>query len=206
MKRKNLIIVGIILIFALVVVGCSSDKAKDEKIKELEAKISELEKEIDANKEDTKEETKEEQTNEKSENNISEEPPLKLNEPLDIIHLDNPTETIARVTINKVYNTDERNQFEEIEYEQVVLIDYEVENVTLDDLFIFESNFKVIDEGKNLLKTYPLSTDSPGRLPPGTKGQGTMCYGVKSPSKNLKIMFSFNVFDDPIATFEVPIE
>ena len=76
---------------------------------------------------------------------------------------------LYNLLINSILLSDERNQFHENEPAQVIEIDYTYENISREDeLYISESNFKVIDEGvalllqltrihlKNILKAYRL--------------------------------------------------
>ncbi len=50
------------------------------------------------------------------------------------------------ITIDNVKLTDERNQFSEKEAEKVVVIEYTYENIADEEnLYVFDSNFKVYD-------------------------------------------------------------
>ncbi len=61
------------------------------------------------------------------------------------------------ITIDNVKLTDERNQFSEKEAEKVVVIEYTYENIAYEEnLYVFDSNFKVYDASGNVLETYVL--------------------------------------------------
>lgn len=56
------------------------------------------------------------------------------------------------ITIDNVKLTDERNQFSEKEAEKVVVIEYTYENIADEEnLYVFDSNFKVYDASGNVL-------------------------------------------------------
>ena len=83
------------------------------------------------------------------------------------------------ITINRVYTTDERNQFADKNPKNVVIIDYTYTNLNLDEaLYISELNFKMFDSNGNALDTYPASINSASQVPKGKTAKGSMAYGL----------------------------
>ena len=83
------------------------------------------------------------------------------------------------ITINKVYTTDERNEFADKNPKKVVIIDYTYTNLNLDEaLYISELNFKMFDSNGNALDTYPASINSASQVPKGKTAKGSMAFGL----------------------------
>ncbi|MDU4830631.1 MAG: hypothetical protein E6X64_13390, partial [Clostridium perfringens] len=101
----------------------------------------------------------EELTEENLDNKINEKTeedkrPLSIGETA-YINDENGVKSMA-ITIDNVKLTDERNQFSEKEAEKVVVIEYTYENIADEEnLYVFDSNFKVYDASGNVLETYP---------------------------------------------------
>lgn len=104
------------------------------------------------------------------------------------------------ITIEGIRFTDERNQFSEKVAEQVMFLDFNYENVdSTSEVFISDSNFKVMDDEGNLLDTYPVSDTNrmSKAVPMGGKVSATGTYALPKNSKTLKILFYDNMFGKP---------
>ncbi|WFA07810.1 hypothetical protein [Tissierella sp. Yu-01] len=102
------------------------------------------------------------------------------------------------LTIIGVQETDYRNQFSEKEVEQVLIIDYLYENLNLteDDLYISDMNFKIVDEGGNMCDSYPASgLYNSEHTPLGAKSLSSMVIGTLDNSSTIKLLYYDNMFD-----------
>ncbi|MDK0966101.1 DUF4352 domain-containing protein [Clostridium perfringens] len=101
------------------------------------------------------------------------------------------------ITIDNVKLTDERNQFSEKEAEKVVVIEYTYENIADEEnLYIFDSNFKVYDASGNVLETYPAGVEKyPQAISKGKKCTANMSFALNNESNNLEIEFYDNMFN-----------
>lgn len=173
--RKNLIIALLsITLGSTMLAGCGNNKQETVKEPQKQEQTQE-----------TKEEKKEEKTEVKSST-----PEMKLQTPFEI-KTDRGDYTLS---INAVHRTDERNQFEEENPKQVVLIDYEYKNESFkgfdDKLIIDSSCFIAMDEEGNVLRSYPSDIDKMAQsVPVGGKCNATMAYGVPTDSKTIRLQF-----------------
>ena len=101
------------------------------------------------------------------------------------------------ITIDNVKLTDERNQFSEKEAEKVVVIEYTYENIAGEEnLYVFDSNFKVYDASGNVLETYPAGAEKyPQAISKGKKCTANMSFALNNESNNLEIEFYDNMFN-----------
>lgn len=115
---------------------------------------------------------------------------------------------ILKFVVNSVKVTEERNQFNDSNPAQVIVINYTYENIAdEDDVFISSVNFKVIDEGGNVCETYPAGINEyPQAAPIGAKSTGEEAYGLKQQSSKIKLIVEFDFLRDTKATFELPIQ
>ena len=115
---------------------------------------------------------------------------------------------ILKFVVNSVKVTEERNQFNDSNPAQVIVINYTYENIAdEDDVFISSVNFKVIDEGGNVCETYPAGINEyPQAAPIGAKSTGEEAYGLKQQSSKIKLIVEFDFLGDTKATFELPIQ
>lgn len=113
------------------------------------------------------------------------------------------------ITVLSVTETKDRNQFSDKVVAQVLIIDYQYENLANDNsaLYISDMNFKCVDEGANMCSTYPVSGRySPEHTPPGARTLASMTFGTVTNSKVIKIGYYDNIFDSkPIAEFECDV-
>ena len=86
-------------------------------------------------------------------------------------------------TIDSVEPTDERNEFEETDPAQVVVIHYNYENLgyedkdgIMDGLFI--EPYSAIDSDGNMCKTYPVEVEYAQETPVGAKCAASIAFGL----------------------------
>ena len=142
----------------------------------------------------------EELTEENLDNKINEKTeedkrPLSIGETA-YINDENGVKSMA-ITIDNVKLTDERNQFSEKKAEKVVVIEYTYENIAGEEnLYVFDSNFKVYDASGNVLETYPAGAEKhPQAISKGKKCTANMSFALNNESNNLELEFYDNMFN-----------
>lgn len=102
------------------------------------------------------------------------------------------------LTINSAKLIDDRNQFSDKEANKVVEIEYTYENLGYDEnLYVFDSNFKIYDASGNILESYPAgSYKFPQAISRGKKCTASMAFALNDESNNLEIEFYENMFND----------
>lgn len=122
-------------------------------------------------------------------------------------------EGLAKLKINSVKQFDERNEFEESDPAQGVLIDYTYENlgVDRDGMGLFLEPNAVIDGEGTMGEGYPASFDITyaKEAPVGAKVENAQAtYGLKHESQEIKVMFNFydGNSNEYKVTFKVPVE
>lgn len=108
----------------------------------------------------------------------------------------------AKFTLKSVTTTDERNEFEESDPTAVIKIEYELENLS-DEEIPYGAEITVYDAEGNQMEPYPLD-NSMGSLAPGKKVQGVEHHGVEAVG-TIEIHFA-PLFSFEEAVFEVEIE
>lgn len=81
--------------------------------------------------------------------------------------------------------TKKRNQYSEIKPVKVIFLDFNYKNIDREDgVYVFSSDFNVIDAEGNICDTYPVSDDSRNakEVPPGVKSKGTEAYAITTDS------------------------
>ncbi|HFE9686811.1 TPA: DUF4352 domain-containing protein [Clostridium perfringens] len=154
--------------------------------------------------EELTEENLDNKINEKSE---EDKRPLGIGETA-YINNNNGVKSMA-VTIDNVKLTEERNQFSEKEAEKVVVIEYTYENIACEEnLYVFDSNFKVYDASGNVLETYPAGAEKyPQAISKGKKCTANMSFALNNESNNLELEFYDNMFNGKASeVFNISIE
>lgn len=128
------------------------------------------------------------------ENKESKKEPQKygLNEPVIVT-----TRTGSyRLTFTGVTETSERNQFSDTQANRVILISYEYENINSEEnIYIFDSHFKIYDNENNSLETYPVSDKAGESVSIGRKTNATMAYALNSNTNHIEIEHYSNMFN-----------
>lgn len=127
---------------------------------------------------------------------------IKLNEEFNV-KTDSGTYS---VTVEGIRFTDERNEYSEIGDCKVFFLDFAYKNIdSTEEIYVFDSHFKIMDEEGNVLKTYPISDDTrmSQRLPAGGKCESSAAYALETESKTLKILFYDNMFGNPIGQMTI---
>lgn len=118
------------------------------------------------------------------------------------------------LTFNSVAQTDDRNEYSDKTPAQVVLLNYDYENIgykdTVQDLYISSTSFQIIDANGEIADTYPGNISTyPQETPIGTKCVGAQeCIGLNNISDKIKVIVSLydNNYTEHTATFELPVE
>lgn len=102
-----------------------------------------------------------------------------------------------RVKFTGIQETSDRNQFSDTIANKVVIIEYEYENMTLeDDLFISDStNFKAYDKENNQLESYPVDIKYASNVSKGRKTTASVAYALNSDSNYIELEFYDNVWN-----------
>lgn len=119
-----------------------------------------------------------------------------------------------KFTVDKVSVTDERNEFEDENPAQVIVIDYHYENTgyedesgLMDGLFIDVGSGKLIDAEGNMCSEYSLGSidDMPQETPVGAKCSAQTAVGLKTEGSPVKIILDEydGNGDEQEATFEL---
>jgi hypothetical protein len=117
------------------------------------------------------------------------------------------------LTFTAAAATDERNQFSDKNPAQVVILNYDYENIGVEknvqDLHISTSQFKVIDAGGEMASSYPANISGyPQPTPIGAKCIGSQCaYGLnnQSPAVTVNVEVYGNNYKSYEATFKLPV-
>ena len=101
-----------------------------------------------------------------------------------------------RVKFTNIYETSSRNQFSDKQANRVVIIEYEYENISLnDDLYISELSFKLYDKENNQLETYPADTKYPSNISKGRKTTASVAFALNSNNNYIELEFYDNMFN-----------
>ena len=154
-------------------------------------------------KEQSKETQKQEQEKVQTEDKLTE---IKIKEPFKV-----KTESgDYTVTINSIKTTNERNEFEDKQPKQVIVVDYDYNNKSFKPsngmkLLVDQTAFVVMDGEGNVLRTYPVAMDeNPKPIPVGGKLHATIAYGVPTDSKEIKLQYERS--NGPIGEMVVEIK
>lgn len=190
------ILFGVLIVFSLSLAGCSNNE--DSTTTKLKEQITELKKEISDLKEQKTISTDIQKSDESS----------KAYKEGDYWEVKDQW----KLTVNKVFATDERNQFSDKTPEQVIIIDYTYENLGYknDNQDLFINPKSVIDDSEQMAHTYPVHTNlSPQPTPVGsTMAEAQVGYGLDNSSNTVEIYFSKADNNGKIqtATFKVEVE
>lgn len=118
-----------------------------------------------------------------------------------------------KFTITSVETTTERNEFEESNPEQVILIKYSYENLgyedstgLMDGLYMdIDSIGQLLDSDGNVCTSYPLGDEYAQETPVGAKCSAEGCFGLKAKGAPVKLNLSTydGNLDEQKATFEL---
>lgn len=87
--------------------------------------------------------------------------------------------------VEGVRKTKKRNQYSEIKPKIVIFLDFNYKNVSREDgVWIFSSDFNVIDAEGNICDTYPVDDGSrrSKEVPPGVRSKGSEAYAITTDS------------------------
>ncbi len=118
------------------------------------------------------------------------------------------------LSFTAVTATDDRNQFSEKTPGQVVILNYDYNNIGVEksfmELYIDSNDFNVIDANGEVASTYPASIAvHPQETPIGAKCVGAQCaYGLNNPSSEItvKVQVHGNNFKSYEAVFKLPVQ
>lgn len=119
-------------------------------------------------------------------------------------------------TINRVYETDYRNPYDETNPAQVIMIEYTCKNIgyidsspSMPGLWMTIDNYgKVIDQSGYVAETYPGDINHYYQeLPIGTSCVAESCYGLRNRSQRIKLQMNMylNGIRHEQAIFDLPV-
>lgn len=108
----------------------------------------------------------------------------------------------VKFTLKNVTTTDERNEFADTQPPIVIKIEYEIENLTDQEIPI-GGDLEVYDATGNKMESYPLD-NTLGSIQPGKKMQCVEHYGIEQGPIEIYFQPMFS-FEDP-AVFKVDIQ
>ncbi len=102
-----------------------------------------------------------------------------------------------RVKFTSVTETSDRNQFAEQQADRVVIVEWEYENLTIEeDLYISEMNFNLYDKDNNKLETYPAGdTKYGGAVGQGRKTVSSAAFALNNPNNYIELELYDNVWN-----------
>ena len=103
-----------------------------------------------------------------------------------------------RVKFTNVKETSDRNQFSDTKADRVVIIEWEYENLTIeDDLLVSDMlNFKLYDKDNNKLETYPTGdTKYGGSVGKGRKTVSSEAYALNNSNNYIELEFYDNTWN-----------
>lgn len=101
-----------------------------------------------------------------------------------------------RLTFTGVTETSERNRYSDTQANRVILISYEYENIDSEEnVYIFDSHFKIYDNENNSLETYPVSDKAGESVSIGRKTNATMAYALNNNANHIEIEHYSNMFN-----------
>lgn len=205
MKRKT--IVALMCSFALSLAACGGSSSEVDALKkenkELKAQIEDLQSQIQG-------------TAQEEDNEAEGEKPAEENKVYGL----GETWTVDglwSLTFTSVTQTDARNEYSDKTPGQVVLLNYDYENIGYQsedmDLYICSNQFQIMDANGEIADTYPGDvTTIPQEIPVGSKCVGAQeCIGLNNVSEKIKIIVTmYDDTDDDYteysATFELPVQ
>ena len=122
-------------------------------------------------------------------------------------------EGMWNLTFTSATVTEERNQFEETNPAQVLILNYSYENLgyvgEYQDLFISSMDMQFIDGSNQMADTYPLSGEDTAKPAPiGSRCDASEAIGLKNASDKITVIISRTDSNGEAqkATFELPIQ
>ena len=109
----------------------------------------------------------------------------------------------VKFTLNKVSTTDERNEFEEEEPNEVIKVEFELENNSDEEISV-GGDLQVYDGTGNQVDSYA-NENTMGSLKPGKKMQGVDHFGIEEGPVEIYFQPMMS-FDDDEAIFEADVE
>ena len=102
-----------------------------------------------------------------------------------------------RIKFTGVKETSDRNQYSDTQADRVIIVEYEYENISLEeDLYIFSSYFKLYDKDNNAMETYPaIGTKSPSNISVGRKTSASEAFALNNSNNYVELEYYHNMFD-----------
>jgi len=113
---------------------------------------------------------------------------IKLNEPYIITN----SYGEYSITFEGVRETQDRNQFSDVNPNKVIFVDYNYENISSEtDVYVSSMSYKVMDDSGNVLDTYPVSdsTRNNNAVPMGGKSKGCDAFAIMTDTKTITILY-----------------
>ncbi|MBQ9625006.1 MAG: DUF4352 domain-containing protein [Clostridia bacterium] len=101
-----------------------------------------------------------------------------------------------RVKFTKISETKDRNEFSDTKADRVVIIEYEYENLELnEDLYVSEMSFKLYDKSNEQLETYPVDTKYASNISKGRKTTASVAYALNNSENYIELEYYDNMFN-----------
>lgn len=102
-----------------------------------------------------------------------------------------------RIKFTSVTETSDRNQFSDTRADRVVIIEWEYENLNIEeDLLVSEMlNFKLYDKDNNKLETYPISTKYGGLVGKGRKAVSSEGFALNNSDNYIELEYYDNTWN-----------
>lgn len=108
-------------------------------------------------------------------------------------------------TLNSVKKTDETNEFNEVEPQQVIQLEYTVKSEAEDD-YPLGTDAKVYVDGKQA-DDYPLGSDKTGTISKGREGTGSQSFSIPKDAKEIEVEFApLSSIDSKKALYKVEVK
>lgn len=101
-----------------------------------------------------------------------------------------------RIKFLSVTETDERNEFSDLDPDRVVMIEYEYENKSREeDVYVSDMDFRAYDKANNVLETYPSDVKYPTSISMGRKANAEVSYALNNDNNYIELEFYDNSFN-----------
>lgn len=115
----------------------------------------------------------------------------------DNIYITKADGTEYRIKITGIKETNDRNEYSDTRADRVVIIDYEYENISMeDDLYISSMDFKAYDKDNNSMQTYEvIDYKYSDTISTGRKATAQMVFALNNTNNYIELEFYDNMWN-----------